>query len=169
MAKQANNNKANRGFEAHSRAAADKLRGNVEPCYFKHVALRLIFPKYISDAIEAKWAALINEDLGDLENQKEYRAKNIFRAPKEARWSHVQARAKMPRMNWKSAGQCKFCLVSRQVVHAFQGIVRSRLDLVGANIRESRTFARPRDLFIPNPMPGEMHLRDVEHVPKAGV
>lgn len=36
------------GFEAKLWAAADKLRGNMEPSGYKHVALRLIFLKYIS-------------------------------------------------------------------------------------------------------------------------
>ena len=54
MAKQANNGGANLGFEAQLWAAADKLRGNMEPSDYKHVALGLIFLKYISDAFEAK-------------------------------------------------------------------------------------------------------------------
>ena len=37
------------GFEAKLWAAADKLRGNMEPSDYKHVALGLIFLKYISD------------------------------------------------------------------------------------------------------------------------
>ena len=38
MAKQANNNGANLGFETQLWAAADKLRGNMEPSDYKHVA-----------------------------------------------------------------------------------------------------------------------------------
>ena len=56
MAKQTNNNGANLGFEAHLRAAADKLRGNMEASDYKHVALGLIFLRYISDAFEGKRA-----------------------------------------------------------------------------------------------------------------
>ena len=96
MAKQANNNGANLGFEAQLWAAADKLRGNMEPSDYKHVALGLIFLKYISDAFEAKWAALLNEDLADAEDPEEYLAENVFWVPKEARWSHLQARARQP-------------------------------------------------------------------------
>ena len=54
MASKANNTEANLGFEAQLWAAADKLRGNMEPSDYKHVALGLIFLKYISDAFEAK-------------------------------------------------------------------------------------------------------------------
>ena len=68
MAKQANNNDANLGFEDQLWAAADKLRGNMEPSDYKHVALGLIFLKYISDAFEAKRAALLKEDLADAED-----------------------------------------------------------------------------------------------------
>ena len=94
MAKQANNNGANLGLEAQLWAAADKLRGNMEPSDYKHVALGLIFLKYISDAFEAKRAALLTEELADPEDPEEYLAENVFWVPKAARWSHLQARAK---------------------------------------------------------------------------
>ena len=57
-----NGNGANIGFEAELFQAADKLRGNLEPSEYKHVALGLIFLKYISDAFEAKRAELEKED-----------------------------------------------------------------------------------------------------------
>ena len=44
------------GFEAELFKAADKLRGNMEPSDYKHVALGLIFLKHISDSFEAKRA-----------------------------------------------------------------------------------------------------------------
>ncbi len=90
------NNGANLGFEAQLWAAADKLRGNMEPSDYKHVALGLIFLKYISDAFEAKRAALLKEELADAEDPEEYVAENVFWVPKEARWSHLQANAKQP-------------------------------------------------------------------------
>ena len=73
---------------------ADKLRGNMEPSDYKHVALGLIFLKYISDAFEAKRADLLTEALADAEDPEEYLAENVFWVPREARWSHLQARAK---------------------------------------------------------------------------
>lgn len=79
------------GFEAQLWATADKLRGNMEPSDYKHVALGLIFLKYISDAFEAKRTALLAEELDDPE---EYLAENVFWVPKEARWPHLQANAK---------------------------------------------------------------------------
>ena len=96
MAKQANKNGANLGFEAQLWATADKLRGNMEPSDYKHVALGLIFLKYISDAFEAKRAKLLTEELADAEDPEEYLAENVFWVPKEARWSHLRARAKQP-------------------------------------------------------------------------
>lgn len=89
-------NGANLGFEAKLWAAADKLRGNMEPSDYKHVALGLIFLKYISDAFEAKRTELLEDDLADPEDPEEYLAENVFWVPKEARWSHLQARAKQP-------------------------------------------------------------------------
>ncbi len=94
MPKKTLNNGANLGFEAQLWAAADKLRGNMEPSDYKHVALGLIFLKYISDASEAKRAELLKDDLADAEDPEEYLAENVFWVPREARWSHLQAAAK---------------------------------------------------------------------------
>ena len=89
-----NNNGATTGYEAELWAMADKLRGNMEPSDYKHVALGLIFLKYISDAFEAKRAALLTEALADAEDPEEYLAENVFWVPKEARWSNLQTKAK---------------------------------------------------------------------------
>lgn len=91
-----NDNGASLGFEADLFKAADKLRGNMEPSDYKHVALGLIFLKYISDAFEAKHAALLAEDPAAAEDKDEYLADNIFWVPQEARWPHLQANAKQP-------------------------------------------------------------------------
>src|SRR5579859_3967153 len=56
------NGGANLGFEAKMFLAADKLRKNLEPSDYKHVALGLIFLKYISNAFEAKREALLAND-----------------------------------------------------------------------------------------------------------
>ena len=94
MAKQTNNADSSPGLEAQLWAAADKLRGNMEPSDYKHIALGLIFLKYISDAFEARRANLLAQKLANPEDPDEYLAKNIFWVPKAARWSHLQARAK---------------------------------------------------------------------------
>ena len=90
----AKDNGATTGHEAELWAMADKLRGNMEPSNYKHVALGLIFLKYISDAFEAKRAELLTEALADAEDPEEYLAENVFWVPKEARWSNLQAKAK---------------------------------------------------------------------------
>ena len=89
-------NGASLGFEAELFKAADKLRGNMEPSDYKHVALGLIFLKYISDAFEARHAALLTEDPHVAEDRDEYLADNVFWVPKDARWSHLKANAKRP-------------------------------------------------------------------------
>ncbi len=91
-----NSNGGNLGFEAEMFKAADKLRGNMEPSDYKHVALGLIFLKYISDAFEAKHKALLAEDALAAEDKDDYLAENVFWVPREARWSHLQAHAKLP-------------------------------------------------------------------------
>jgi len=95
MAKQAkNNNGASLGFEADLFRAADKLRGNMEPSDYKHVALGLIFLKHISDNFEAKRAELLADYPEGAEDPDEYAAENVFWVPKQARWSHLKASAK---------------------------------------------------------------------------
>ena len=89
-------NGANLGFEAQLFLAADKLRKNLEPSDYKHVALGLIFLKHISNAFEAKRAELLAEDPDAAEDPDEYPAENVFWVPAEARWSHLQANAKLP-------------------------------------------------------------------------
>ena len=85
---------ADLGFEAELFRAADKLRGNMEPSDYKHVALGLIFLKHISEGFEAKRAALLAEYPDGAEDEDEYRADNIFWVPPLARWSHLQANAR---------------------------------------------------------------------------
>ncbi len=84
------------GFEAELFKAADKLRGNMEPSDYKHVALGLIFLKYISDAFESRHAELLAESAEAAEDKDEYLADNIFWVPRDARWSHLKANAKRP-------------------------------------------------------------------------
>ncbi|AUB80458.1 type I restriction-modification system subunit M [Candidatus Thiodictyon syntrophicum] len=84
------------GFEADLFKAADKLRGNMEPSDYKHVALGLIFLKHISDSFEAKHAALLAQYPDGAEDPDEYAAENVFWVPPDARWSHLKAQAKQP-------------------------------------------------------------------------
>lgn len=91
-----NGTNANLSFTAELFKAADKLRGNLEPSEYKHVALGLIFLKYISDAFDEMHARLAADPLADAEDPEEYLAENVFWVPKEARWAHLQANAKRP-------------------------------------------------------------------------
>jgi len=77
-------------------AAADKMRGHLDPAEYKHVALGLIFLKYISDAFEERHAKLKAEKGADAEDRDEYLAENVFWVPKDARWPKLQANAKQP-------------------------------------------------------------------------
>ncbi len=90
----AQNNGGDLGFEADLFKAADKLRGNLEPSEYKHVALGLIFLKYISEAFEQQYEKLQGEDYADPEDPEEYLAANVFWVPSVARWAHLSANAK---------------------------------------------------------------------------
>src|SRR5882757_5489181 len=94
--KSKNGNGGNLGFEAELFKAADKLRGNMEPSDYKHVALGLIFLKHISDSFEAKRAELLAEYPDGAEDRDEYTADNVFWLPPTARWTHLRANAKQP-------------------------------------------------------------------------
>ncbi len=80
--------------------AADKLRKNMDAAEYKHVALGLIFLKYISDAFEELYNKLSAGE-GDLEgadpeDKNEYVAEKVFYVPPSARWTWLQGRAKLP-------------------------------------------------------------------------
>ena len=92
----AKSNGATLGFEAQLFLAADKLRKNLEPSDYKHVALGLIFLRHISIAFEARHAELLADDTLAAEDPDEYLADNIFWVPAEARWSFLQASARQP-------------------------------------------------------------------------
>src|SRR2546427_6354463 len=87
-------NGANLGFEQKLWAAADKLRGHMDAAEYKHVVLGLIFLKYISDAFQERYEVLKDDKLADAEDRDEYTAENVFWVPKEARWGHIQGKAK---------------------------------------------------------------------------
>ena len=92
-------NGANLGFENKLWEMADKMRGHMDSSKYKHVALGLIFLKYISDAFQAKYDALqatAGTDHTDPEDRDEYAAANIFWVPKVARWQKIKAEAKQP-------------------------------------------------------------------------
>ena len=98
--KSTSDSSANIGFEGKLWLAADKLRNNMDAGEYKHVVLGLIFLKYISDSFEEHHAKLIAGD-GEYaganpEDKDEYLAANVFWVPKEARWSFLQANAKLP-------------------------------------------------------------------------
>ena len=96
---QVSDNGALVGYEAELWRMADTLRGSMDAAEYKHVALGLIFLKYISDAFgEARAKLEANRHLtgADPDDPDEYRADNIFWVPLEARWQQVQAQARQP-------------------------------------------------------------------------
>ncbi|MCD6573437.1 MAG: type I restriction-modification system subunit M, partial [Thermoplasmata archaeon] len=91
-------NSANLGFEQKMWQAADKLRSNMDAAEYKHVVLGLIFLKYISDAFKDVYEELKNDPTGlsDPEDIDEYKMRNVFWVPPEARWDYLQRNAKQP-------------------------------------------------------------------------
>ena len=84
------------GFEPTLWAAADKLRGNMDAAEYKHVALGLIFLKYISDRFEERRAEILDDpELGPefTEERDAYTAERVFWVPERARWTWLKERA----------------------------------------------------------------------------
>jgi type I restriction enzyme M protein len=81
------------GFEDKLWLAADKLRGSMDAAEYKHVALGLIFLKYVSDSFSKKYEELLEEGEGFEEDKDEYLAENIFWVPLEARWGEIASYA----------------------------------------------------------------------------
>ena len=81
-------------FAADLFKAADKMRGGLEPSEYKHVALGLIFLKYISEAFQSLHDRLAADEYADPEEPDEYLAENVFWVPEAARWSHIQQNAR---------------------------------------------------------------------------
>ncbi len=99
MAKKKSNGE-NEPLEKQLWKAADKLRKNIDAAEYKHVALGLIFLKYISDSFEELYQKLVEGkgeyEGADPEDRDEYRAENVFFVPPSARWSYLLKRAKLP-------------------------------------------------------------------------
>jgi type I restriction-modification system DNA methylase subunit len=115
-----NGNGANLGFEAKLWLAADKLRNNMDAAEYKHVVLGLIFLKYISDSFEEMHQRLLaaKDEGADPEDADEYRAENVFWVPKEARWSHLQGKAKQPTIGKEEIEQHGYVLTPGRYVGA---------------------------------------------------
>ncbi len=84
------------GFETTLWQAADKLRSNMDAAEYKHVALGLLFLRYISDAFERRHAelqALPEHARPDPEDPEVYRRGRVFWVPPAARWQAILASA----------------------------------------------------------------------------
>lgn len=78
-------------------AAADKMRGAMDAGEYKHIALGLLFLRYVSEAFDRR-QTLIVADGGDAEDRDEYLAENTFFVPPAARWASLAAQSKDARI-----------------------------------------------------------------------
>ncbi len=142
-------------------AAADKLRNNIDAAEYKHVVLGLIFLKYISDAFNTLHEKLVQGEGefegADPEDIDEYKAKNIFFVPEEARWQFLLNKARQPeigkyiddamdaieRLNPSLRGVLPKIYADRDLNKQSLGDL---IDLIG-NIGFSKTAHYPQDLL----------------------
>ena len=115
--------------EARLWQMADALRGSMDAAEYKHVALGLIFLKYISDAFEEQHEKLVAEEASgaDPEDPDEYRAQSIFWVPPEARWAQLK-------------GEARQATIGQLVDDAMEGIERDNPALKGVLPKD---YARP--------------------------
>ncbi len=132
------------GFEGELFKAADKLRGNLEPSEYKHVALGLIFLKYISEAFEAQYETLQAEEFADPEDPEEYLAANVFWVPPEARWANLQANAKRPEIEYFDVAtkQTKKGDIGGLIDNAMEAIEQANVAVLKDVL--PKTYARPQ-------------------------
>ncbi|WP_417272048.1 N-6 DNA methylase [Celeribacter halophilus] len=79
-------------------AAADKMWGTMDPGEYKHVALGLIFLRYVSESFQRLHDNLSEDQYSDPEDRDEYLAENIFWVPEKARWSYLAKNSKNPEL-----------------------------------------------------------------------
>ncbi|MFY1112675.1 MAG: type I restriction-modification system subunit M [Methanosarcinaceae archaeon] len=98
-------------FEKELWDSANRLRGSIESSQYKHIALSLIFLKYISDSFEERRKEILKrlDDKKDplYEDDEEERQEilndpdrygGVFFVPEKARWSYLKAEVKNPEL-----------------------------------------------------------------------
>lgn len=99
-------------FEKELWAAADKLRGNIDPSEYKYIVLGLIFLKYVSDSFYLQREKLQiwmkdkdnkdyyipdeNDRMKMLEDREMYKRESVFYIPEIARWEYLREKAALP-------------------------------------------------------------------------
>lgn len=79
-------------------AAADKMRGAMDAGEYKHIALGLLFLRYVSESFQRLHDQLDADDYADAEDPDEYLAESVFWVPEEARWNNLAKRSKDPKI-----------------------------------------------------------------------
>lgn len=77
-------------------AAADKMRGAMDAGEYKHIALGLLFLRYVSISFQRLHDQLAADEYADPEDRDEYLAENVFWVPEKARWSFISKYSKDP-------------------------------------------------------------------------
>ncbi|MAU44485.1 MAG: DNA methyltransferase [Yangia sp.] len=78
--------------------AADKMRGAMDAGEYKHIALGMLFLRYVSESFKRLHDQLEADDYADAEDPDEYLAESVFWVPEEARWQNLSKRSKDPKI-----------------------------------------------------------------------
>ncbi|MEP2533844.1 class I SAM-dependent DNA methyltransferase [Shimia sp.] len=78
--------------------AADKMRGSMDAGEYKHIALGLLFLRYVSESFQRLHDELSKDDYADPEDRDEYLAESVFWVPEAARWATLSKQSKDPRI-----------------------------------------------------------------------
>ena len=77
-------------------AAADKMRGSMDAGEYKHIALGLLFLRYVSVSFNRMHDQLSKDEYSDPEDRDEYLAESVFWVPEQARWQTIARQSKDP-------------------------------------------------------------------------
>ncbi|WP_217703883.1 class I SAM-dependent DNA methyltransferase [Salipiger sp. HF18] len=78
--------------------AADKMRGAMDAGEYKHIALGMLFLRYVSESFKRLHDQLEADEYADAEDPDEYLAESVFWVPEEARWQNLSKRSKDPKI-----------------------------------------------------------------------
>jgi type I restriction enzyme S subunit len=135
-------------------AAGDFLFGKLRP-YFHKVGIAPVSGICSTDIVvvrpkSAKWSGFVIACISD-EDFVAYTDK-------------TSTGTKMPRTSWSIMAKYPVALPPADLAGAYNAIVAPMVDLIRANIHESRTLAQTRDLLLPRLMSGELRVAEAERL-----
>ena len=137
--------------------AADKMRGAMNPGEYKHVALGLLFLRYMSTAFSRLHDRLMEEDGAEAaEDIDEYVAEGNCRMPEAARWRRLSANSKDPKTG------VMVDKAMREIERENDNLNGALPKVLGREALDPAVVTGLIDLFSPASCPGDLRIRHAE-------